>query len=599
MKNILSSYEELKKILTILAKKWHFPFACLMSCILLSFVYIFFAPYWYSNSFVIMMPERVTGGEGLEGLIDVPKIKSSEVVAIDTLMALEGFKNNVVHGMQEKYPKFSKNDFTFSSSIFKKKKNILSHTIRTKDPHLSFDLAKKILSHYHAFELKRVNKKVVNTLQYIKRMLPNMEKKFSEIIEDYNKHRKHEKTLDYQKQIDAFIAQMIKKHDVLTDLYQKKAELLQKYTLQHTQIQSIDHQINYIRGEIKNFEKKVIKMPEIEKNFSSFERKIRVQEEIYLSFLKKLHEVELLRAEGDVSFIILDEPRFSDKPCAPIALYVVLFGICVGLILASAVIFVLYKFYGVVTATSDIQDACNIPIIGSIPNDAFPGIQNRSHKTHELSPLTSEAFYSICTYLSFNMKKKANAVVEVCGLSSGVGKTFNTAHLGIAWARSKNQRVLLLDADTHKQSLTSFIVPKKHENLKKNFTAFEVEKTSYTNVDLLSAPKPTRGVPFYNDSEFMSFFEKVKKNYDVIFVDTPPINLFSDAFAISLYCDTRILIVRKQKTILRNLIQLIKNHHAMTIDFDGIIFNGEVFAKDIVRDYNKYYSDYIQKNTVA
>lgn len=594
MKSIWSSYEEFKKILAVIATKWHLPLACFVSCVLLSFVYIFLAPSWYGASFVVMMPERAVG-DGLEAMIDMPKIKPSEVVSVETLMALEGFSNNVVSSMQKKYPNFSKNDFSFSSSIFQKKKNLLSHVIKTKNPNLSFDLATTILAHYHAFELKRVNKKVSSTLQYIKRMLPNMEKKFNDIIEDYNKYRKHEKTLDYQKQIDVFVNQMMRKQDVLTDLYQKKAELLQKYTLQHTQIKSIDHQINYLRKEIKDFEKKVVQMPEIEKDFSSFERKIRVQEEIYSSFLKKLHEVELLRAEGDVSFVVLDEPKFDEKPCAPVALYVVLFGILTGMMLASAVIMILYKFYGVVVHSSDIQSVCDIPLIGSVPNNVFPSGKSGYNEKNALNPLTAEAFNSICTYLSFSIKKKENAVVEVCGLSAGVGKTFSTAQLGIHWAKSKNQRVLLLDADTHKRALSSFVSERKHENPEKDSTVLEVVKTSYANVDLLSAPKPTRGFPFYNNDKFMSFFEKIKKDYNIIFVDTPPLNLFSDAFAISLYCDTRVLVVRKNKTVLRDLAQVVKSHQTSTIDFDGIIFNGEIFDKSRVRDYKKYYADYLQK----
>ena len=89
-----------------------------------------------------------------------------------------------------------------------------------------------------------------------------------------------------------------------------------------------------------------------------------------------------------------------------------------------------------------------------------------------------------------------------------------------------------------------------------------------------------------------SFFDLLKKNYDYVIIDTPPIQPVSDTLFISQSTDHNLLIVRANKTKLAGIRSVIKKLNNIKVKIDGLIFNDLDTSKASYYGYYQYGSYY-------
>ena len=133
-------------------------------------------------------------------------------------------------------------------------------------------------------------------------------------------------------------------------------------------------------------------------------------------------------------------------------------------------------------------------------------------------------------------------IITIANQKGGVGKTTSTMNLGVALAQ-KGKKVLLIDSDPQ-ANLTSYlgVTPGEGEyselhtldevylakraidvNSRKDFIA----QTS-SGVDLIACDKALSGVEYYlfsrseREKVLATFLTGIQKNYDFVFIDTPP-----------------------------------------------------------------------------
>ena len=97
----------------------------------------------------------------------------------------------------------------------------------------------------------------------------------------------------------------------------------------------------------------------------------------------------------------------------------------------------------------------------------------------------------------------------------------------------------------------------------------------YPNLDMLfSGDVPPNPSELLGSEKMQELLEEMSQKYDYILVDTPPINLVSDAAIVTNLLDGVLLLVRQGKSHKDELKRAISNLELTGITPMGIVFNG-------------------------
>jgi succinoglycan biosynthesis transport protein ExoP len=229
--------------------------------------------------------------------------------------------------------------------------------------------------------------------------------------------------------------------------------------------------------------------------------------------------------------------------------------------------------------------------------------------------MLSESFRAALTSILFstgldNRRRNRNGqrgrVLVVTSLDPMAGKTTVLSNLGIASAE-RRQRVLLIDADLRRPRLHSvFNVPNDFglaDILQKgrggdflHSTPVEslVRPTEIPNVWITpSGPGTSAPASLLYSPELNALLQRLRKEFDLIYIDTPPMMLYSDGRFLGRHSDGVVIVVRAN-TMSRDEVRTMQLRLMQDqIPVLGTILND--WRMDQGRPYGKYYSRYEQR----
>ena len=208
----------------------------------------------------------------------------------------------------------------------------------------------------------------------------------------------------------------------------------------------------------------------------------------------------------------------------------------------------------------DIEKLLNAKNLVNIPVEKDK--KKSSTVTSNISKLvTHDAFKLLRTNLQFirvNLKNNKNTfLITSCGKVSG--KSYISSNIAIAFARS-GKRVVLVDADMHnnKQSkvhknelgLSNYISGLDPDGIEiKNSYESIIRKTKVENLYLITTGTiPPNAEELLTSRRFEDLLNRLKEDFDIIFIDGAPILQFNDSVILTKYLHNVILVVEYNKT---------------------------------------------------
>ena len=198
---------------------------------------------------------------------------------------------------------------------------------------------------------------------------------------------------------------------------------------------------------------------------------------------------------------------------------------------------------------------------------------------------------------------------HVIGVTSSVqseGKSSTACNMAYALAES-GARVILVDADLRRPSIAS----KLGLNRAPGLTNSLVAKGDYKELLQRSNLAPemevlTSGDIPPNPSELLGsnrmerLIEELVKHYEYVIVDLPPVNVVSDAIAMSRMLDGVVMVVRGGVSEQRMLAEAMRQLKLVNLRVLGFVFRDNAVAstkygKKYGYKYKKYYSEYAKK----
>lgn len=203
-----------------------------------------------------------------------------------------------------------------------------------------------------------------------------------------------------------------------------------------------------------------------------------------------------------------------------------------------------------------------------------------------------EQFRTIRTNITFSMPDQQLKTILVTSSTPGEGKSTNAANLGVVFAQ-EGKRVLIIDGDMRKPTLhhtfKTFNKIGLSNVIAKKATYFEaVQETFITGLHVItSGPIPPNASELLSSKAMDVLLLDVKKDYDIIIVDSPPLLSVSDAQILANKCDGILLIVNTGVVDKRAVKKAKGQLSASNTKILGVVLNNYKTPR-----HHNYYKDY-------
>lgn len=201
-----------------------------------------------------------------------------------------------------------------------------------------------------------------------------------------------------------------------------------------------------------------------------------------------------------------------------------------------------------------------------------------------------EAYNAIRTNLLFTQQGEKCPIFVVTSPTANNGKTINSANLAINFAQM-GKKTLIIDADMRNPSLHKLFSLSSRNGLSEILAGLTdnitVTKTEIENLSILTSgkipPNPTELLSSPRMDKLLNF---VKEHYDCVFIDTPPVNIVTDATVFAQKATGYVLIVKTDTTNIPELKATVATLQGINANILGFILN------DTNSEKKKYYSYY-------
>jgi len=338
------------------------------------------------------------------------------------------------------------------------------------------------------------------------------------------------------------------------------------------------------------------------------ERTAAVNKTLFEEFLQKAKitdEESTFRAR-DVRIIMPAQPGWLSFPNTK---RVLLTALLAGLGLSIGGAFAMEMLRAGFTSPREVEQALGIPVLASVyrmkKSELLKDGKNIPvpfYQIHHPLSAFSESLRTLRSSIHMSDVDQPPKVIQVTSARPGEGKTTVAVSLAIS-AASAGMKVVLLDADLRHPAASRFFKLEQEDGLVDLLTSVRtVDNVSRFYKDLkctvIPAGSKSLNPPDVLGSERMkALIAHLKKTFDYVVVDTPPVGPVVDAVIVANLADKTIFVVEWASTP-RELIESSLKQVSTQKRVAGIVFNfvnqdrakkygGEYYYG---KDYQKYYS---------
>ncbi|MGF1572273.1 MAG: polysaccharide biosynthesis tyrosine autokinase [Sumerlaeia bacterium] len=381
----------------------------------------------------------------------------------------------------------------------------------------------------------------------------------------------------------------------------------QLQTMEDQYFKTLDQQIAVLRDKITSRESLYLeeqaKIDEIDKNliqYRNLERQIDSTRELADALITNLSGMEVNNPSDSKSVKVVEPATIPMLPTKPNVFRNIAAFTFLGMIFGVAFVLGIHVLDRSVRNPSEVENLLNLANMGFVPylKPSFLG-NIRGKKIVPLIDIKSkgnaaECFRYLRTSLIYSRAKKAPQVIHVTSCLPGEGKSTVSSNLSIFFSES-NSRVLLIDADLKRPSLQRIFNISRTPGLADILVGqrtFEncVIPTDYPNLELLPAGTITPNPVTLLESKVMDeLLNSLRKQYDVIIVDSAPTHGMADTIVLSNKVDGLLLVVRQGQTPLEVLKATTEKLRSINAPVLGVVYNNTgASSKNLYGYYGNY-----------
>ncbi len=201
-----------------------------------------------------------------------------------------------------------------------------------------------------------------------------------------------------------------------------------------------------------------------------------------------------------------------------------------------------------------------------------------------------ESYKELRTNIMFSLPVSGCKVISVTSGIASEGKSTTCFNVAITFAET-GAKVIVVDCDLRRPNVANLLQIKKDKGLsnvliKDCSLEDAIIATEYTNLDTLVAGKiPPNPAELLSSAPMKELIDTLKQRYDYIFLDTPPVNVVTDASLLTKLVDGYIIVVKQFRAEKTALVETVRKLNFVDAKILGFILNGVRYTK---MGYGKY-----------
>lgn len=318
--------------------------------------------------------------------------------------------------------------------------------------------------------------------------------------------------------------------------------------------------------------------------------------------------------------VVVDSAILPKGSSAPNYTQNTLVGFLVGFVGIVAVLAILELMDNTIRQEDDITQISSHPILAAVPDITAPSKSSaygrKTGKTEDAVkqdvpliggeiPFTAlESYKLLRTKLQFSFAEGDGCrVIGVTSALSGEGKSLTSINLAYSLSEL-GKRVILIDADMRRPTLAKKLSIKSEPGLSSCLTGQRDLNNLLQNCGIAGNEKafrviaagqnPPNPVELLSSNRMDVMLETLRKHYDYIILDMPPVTEVSDVLAVANKLDGVLLVVRHNmcnRTVLNSTVRQLAFVNAKVL---GVVYNG--VNEEVDGYFKKYYKRYYQRN---
>jgi capsular exopolysaccharide synthesis family protein len=293
---------------------------------------------------------------------------------------------------------------------------------------------------------------------------------------------------------------------------------------------------------------------------------------------------------------IMDDARPGTRPVKPNKALNIVLGIVIGLVVGVGLAFFIEYLDTSVKTIDDVERSLQSPVLGVIPQNVGLVLEEGVDSPH------AEAYRVLRTNLLFSRKDEKLNTVAVVSAGAGEGKSTTVFNLAAVFAQSRH-RVLIVDSDLrrptlHKMLRISNSLGLTNYLLKQNTLEEVIQTTSLPTLDFLASGKlPSSSLGILSSAQMKDLITELKRRYDFVFFDSPPIMGVSDASILASEVDMTLQVIQYRRYPQPMNIRAKQLIEKVGGNLVGIVLNNINMSQDeSYYYYSGYYHDYYSRN---
>lgn len=323
------------------------------------------------------------------------------------------------------------------------------------------------------------------------------------------------------------------------------------------------------------------------------QREVATNQQIYQTFLARVKETNATADFQNPIARVVDPavpPILAVKPPKP---QIILLAALVGALLGAAIAISREQKKAVIRNSDEVVDKLGAPLLVAVPKL----VEEEAAKLpvlQQLEPqsLFAESIRSALTGVRLSLMHVQSPVISFTSTLPGEGKSTMACSFAIEQARTK--RTVLVDADIRKPSIRRMLgIPEGQRGLTDLISGEPIQNCIVhlndlnLSVVIAGSHKAKHSHDLLMSPRFGEVMSQLRQHFDMVVIDTPPLELVSDALPIGLQSTGLIYVVKANETLVPMVRRGLDRLAASNVNLLGVILNNHDFEKA-----SKYYGEY-------